>query len=128
MEALAEQAVELEARRAPDALESTAFRADHDRLLTGTVHPDDGRHRLASVLLDRDLLDLHRHTVRQLLHQLQRELLADGFGDAKRLAAVGQLIEWEHRLPERQRGDDHAAQIIKILALAGRDRHARPED
>src|SRR6202158_600710 len=101
MKALAERAVEFEARRAPDALESGAFGADNDRLLTGAGDPDDGRDGLASILLHHQLLDLHRDTVRQFLHQLQRELLAYRLGNAKSLGAVGQLIEREHRFTDR---------------------------
>src|SRR5215469_3598148 len=74
VKAAAEQVIELEAGGPPDPFQSFPLGTDNDRLVPGPVDPDRRVHVELSLLL-LHTLDLDGDTVRQLLLQLECQLL-----------------------------------------------------
>src|SRR5262249_13846713 len=106
VEALAEQAIELEAGGSPHTPQPLAPGTDDNRLLTRSVHPDRGRDARAPVGLLAHLFNLYCDPIGQLLEQLECQLLADRLGDPKSLTAIGELIGRKPRGTRRQSTHD----------------------
>src|SRR5512134_4130795 len=79
-----EQALHVPARCAGNALQLPAIRADHDRLLAVTFHPD-GRLDPAQTAFFLEALDRHVAAVRQLLTQQLEHFLAQDLSGEKAL-------------------------------------------
>ncbi len=122
VQALAEEAVELEPGRAPHPLQPLALGADDDGLLPRPIHPDD-RGDVEPALGLLGFLHFDGDAVRHFLIELQGELLADGLRDAELQPAIGALTFREQRRRFGQALDDGLAQGIEVVALRGGERH-----
>src|SRR5260221_13268083 len=128
VDAVAEQALELEPGAAADALDLAAFVAEHDRLLPAALDSDGLADLDAAVLELLPRFGLDGRGIGQLVMELEKDLLARRLGGEQALRHVGELILGKQEGPLGQRFDEMIAQIVDAAAGQARDHEDRLED
>ncbi len=127
MDPALQQALELGAGAGADRLDPLTAFAEHDRPLAGPLDIDhllDAHAAVAPVL---PALGLDRRGVRQLVVQLQKDLLAGDFGGDQALGRVRQLIFGKEPRARWHRGGEMPLQILDAIAIEPGDHKDRVE-
>ncbi len=126
MQPSAEQVIERQPCRAPDALQALTPRADDNRFLPLAIDPNGRIDGQLAILFDH-VFHFHRHPVGHFLIQLECELLADQLGHPEFEAAVRDLAIEKHGGGHREVPGDGLLQVLHVVALQCADRHDRQE-